>query len=414
MAADRSTLLDEAWDRIPSNRVSTPGIGSFTRIRVERIISVAVGLGSLALGLQALFAAYGSTDELEQWRTFITLLAFIPLAAMILACFIGRGVRLSGGIFAIAYVLVLTAWPLAITPVVPEPTAQPWIWFLVNIATLAAMLAFPLPLQIIWTVLVPLLYGTVRVIQGRFDPENLIATGLDVSFALILGGVMLALGWLLRSVAANVDQARARAVSSYAAAAASDAAEHERAEIAALMHDSVLAALIAAERTSTPRERTLATAMARDALTRLANTEQDPREGSDEPCDAATITHDLEAAIRELGASTIVRLKRSADATSAPGRVGRALTLAATQAVANSLQHAGGEGLTVSVTATATDIRITVRDSGAGFDLEGVPNDRLGIKASIVARVAAVGGCATVTSNASGTTVEIAWSEGDV
>ena len=145
------------------------------------------------------------------------------------------------------------------------------------------MLAFPLLLQIVWTAFVPLLFGVVRLIQGSFARDYWFSVSLDVSFALILGGMILTLGWVFRSVAANVDETRARAVESYAAAAAADAAEQERIAVAALMHDSVLAALIAAERADTPRERTLAVAMAREALTRLANTEQDAEEGSDEP-----------------------------------------------------------------------------------------------------------------------------------
>src|SRR5690606_1430138 len=96
----------------------------------------------------------------------------------------------------------------------------------------------------------------------------------DVSFTLILGVVLLALAWLFRSVASGVDQARSEAVASYAAAAAELAAEEERVAVAALMHDSVLAALITAERADSERERELAVVMAREALTRLANTEE--------------------------------------------------------------------------------------------------------------------------------------------
>ncbi|MDE0547337.1 sensor histidine kinase [Microbacterium sp. C7(2022)] len=410
MSADEQTLLERAWDHIPSTRESTQGIGSFTRTRVERIISLAAGLGSLALGTQAFVEAIGSTDALPAWQLPLMLVAFGTLAVMVLACFVGRGVRLGAGAFAVSYVLVLTVWPIATQGLIPTSTHQPWIWFLVNIATLAAVLAFPMPLQVVWTIIVPLWYGIVRVIQGEFARETIFATALDVSFALILGGVILTLGWLFRSMAANVDGTRARAVTSYGDAAAADAAEHERAEVAALMHDSVLAALIAAERARTDRERTLATAMARDALTRLANAENDPREGSDDPSDAATVAHDLEAAARDLGRPVEVEGGASSGLI-LPGRIGRALTLAATQAIANSLQHAGGEGLRVAVSTTPTRIEITVSDAGSGFDVHAVPDDRLGIKASIIARVAAVGGRASVDSGPHGTLVVLSWGE---
>lgn len=406
-----SAVLDDAWGHIPQSREATAGTGSFTRTRVERIITLVAGYGSLVLGAQAFIAALGPADELPGWHVPLMIVVFVPLAAMILACMIGRGVRVMAGAFAFIYVGALAIWPFATAGIVPSSTDEPWIWYLVNIATLAAVLAFPLPLQIVWTVLAPLLFGFVRLIQGGFAPEYWFAIGLDVSFALILGGVILALGWLFRAVAVNVDETRARAVSSYAQAAAAAAAEQERVAVAALMHDSVLAALIAAERAETPRERTLAAGMAREALTRLANTEQDATEGTDDPIDVKTLADQIESASRELGAELDVTRTVATDAPIIPGRVARALVLASTQAVANALKHAGGEGLTVDVDAADGEVRIEVSDAGTGFDLDDVPGDRLGIRASIIARLAATGGTADIESGADGTKVAMTWHE---
>ena len=420
MAAD-AAVLDSAWGMIPHSREATSGIGSFTRTRVERIIVLTGGFGSLVLGTQAFLSALGPGEERPGWHIPLMVAVFGPLAIMIVACFIGLGVRLTAGVFALAYVLALTTWPIATAGSSPVATDQPWIWYLVNIATLAAVLAFPFPLQIVWTMLAPLLFGFVRLIQGGFASDFWIAVGLDVSFALILGGVILTLGWVFRSVAANVDSTRARAVASYAQAAAADAREQERIAVAALMHDSVLAALISAERAETPRARTLAAAMAREALTRLANTDQDWSEGPDAPKSPDEVADDIEAGAREVGVELRVTRAEETGAVeseavesvtlSVPGRVGRALALAATQAVANAVQHAGGEGLTVSVTAAERQIDIEVGDSGEGFVLEDVPDDRLGIRASIFARVAAVGGLATIDSGHRGTSVRLTWRE---
>ncbi len=98
---------------------------------------------------------------------------------------------------------------------------------------------------------------------------------------------------------------------------------------------------------------------------------------------------------------------------SMPGRIARALVLAATQAISNAAQHAGGSGLAVVVDGSAdpAGVRITVRDTGAGFDLDRVPHDRLGIRASIFARVAAVGGTSSIDSDPDGTTVRLEWRE---
>lgn len=406
------SVLDNAWGQIPHSREATAGIGSFTRTRVERIISIVAGFGSLALGAQAFLTALGPAEEQPGWHFPLMIFVFGPLAVMILACFVGRGVRVCAGIFAFAYVLALIAWPFASSGSNPDPTGQPWIWYLCNIATLAAVLAFPLPLQVGWTILCPLLFGLVRLIQAEFAGVFYPPLGLDVSFALILGGVILTLGWMFRSVAANVDETRAKAVASYATAAAADAAEQERVAVAALMHDSVLAALIAAERADTPRAQTLASAMAREALTRLANTEQDAHEGPDEPRDPDTIADDIAAGAREVGVDVSIRRTVGSGSPAVPGRVARALTLAATQAIANALQHADGIGLAVTVTSGDGAIAIEVRDAGEGFELDAVPDDRLGIRASIFARVAAVGGTAHIDSGHHGTVVHLEWREG--
>ncbi|MCR2810291.1 MULTISPECIES: ATP-binding protein [unclassified Microbacterium] len=407
-------VLADAWGHIPQTRETTAGLGSFTRLRIERIISIVVGLGSLVLGTQAFLAALGpSFQEKPEWHLPLVLMTFVPLAGMIVACLIGRGVRIAAGIYAVIYPVALLLWPLATTGGAADHVAQPWIWYLVNVATVASVLAFALPLQIVWTVGLPILFGIVRLIQGDFAQLYWFSVALDVSFALILGAMLLTLGWVFRSVAANVDETRARAVQSYAQAAAADAAEQERVAVAALMHDSVLAALIAAERAHTPRQKTLAVAMAREALTRLANTEQDSEEGSDEPRDAASIADDIERAALELGVSVRAERLITEHAPAMPGRAARALVLAATQAVANAAQHAAGSGLAVSVEGDDDPSRvvITVRDTGAGFDLERVPHDRLGIRASIFARVAAVGGTSTIDSDANGTTVRLEWRE---
>ena len=417
VAAPESTrlTLDRAWGRIPHSRETTAGLGSFTRLRVERIILLAVGLGSVALGTQALLAALGSQQELSAWKLPLMVLAFLPLAGMLFGCATGRAAAPLATVFAAAYLLTLLAWPIAArsvgTGATVDATSPPWIWYLVTVATAASVLAFPLSLQVVWTAVIPLLYGLVRLVQGGFAVDFWIASGLDVSFALILGGIIVTLGWVFRGSAENVDETRARAVDSYARAAAAAAGEQERVEVAALMHDSVLAALIAVERARTPRERALAATMAREALTRLANTEQDPEEGSDEPRGLEELADEIERAALELGVEVAVERTIDSPAPAVPGRVGRALVLAATQAIANAHQHAGASGLSVSVHGAPDPVRIdiAVRDTGGGFDLERIAHDRLGIRASIFARVAAVGGTSAIDSDSEGTTVRVGW-----
>jgi signal transduction histidine kinase len=415
MADAGRSVLDEAWGRVPHTRETAEGFGSFTRTRIERVISLLVGPGSLVLGAQAFVAAFGPGDEQPGWHVPMVTVVFVPLLAMIVACSIGRFARLFSGVFAVVYVAALAVWPLATMGSHPVPTEEPWIFYLINVATVAAVVAFPLGLQVAWTIVTPLLFGFSRIMQGGFAQEFWLPVGLDVSFALILGSVLVTLGWTYRSVAANVDETRARAVTSYAEAAAAAATERERIAVAALMHDSVLGALLSAERASTPRERTLAVSMAREALMRLANAEKDPWEGSDEPVEATRLADDIEASARELGVDLLVQRSVDPATPRVPGRVARALVLAATQAVANAVQHADASGLAVEMRGNAEPggVMVRVRDSGGGFEMSRIPEDRLGIRGSILARVTAVGGRTDIDSGAHGTTVTLEWESGD-
>jgi signal transduction histidine kinase len=408
-------VLDAAWGRLPHTRESTDGFGSFTRTRIERAIRLMVGIACLVLGVQAFVAALGPGDERDGWHLPMVIIVLVPLVAMILACLLDRFARVFSGVFAVVYLLALATWPLASAGSSPVPTEEPWIFFLINVATAAAAVAFSLPLQLAWTIATPLLFGVVRIIQGGGDDAFLGPVALDVTFTWILGGVILTLAWMFRSVAGNVDQTRSRAVASYADAAAAAATERERIAVAALMHDSVLGALLAAERAETPRERTLAVSMAREALTRLANAEKDAWEGSDEPVDVERLADDIEVAARELGVRVTVRRELEPEAPRVPGRVARALVLAAMQAVANAVQHANAAGLAVELRGHAEPggVVLRVRDTGGGFDVESIPDDRLGIRGSILARVTAVGGRTEIESSTHGTTVTMEWQSGD-
>lgn len=179
--------------------------------------------------------------------------------------------------------------------------------------------------------------------------------------------------------------------------------------MSALMHDSVLAALIAAERAEGDRARDLAVGMAREALTRLANTEAAvAEEGSDEPVAASQIVVELRRALSELGADAIVEERGGMGAI--PGRVARALVLAARQALGNSVAHAGGRGLHIVAEGRGDDgIEVVISDHGPGFVLDEIGADRLGIRASIFARMAGVAGTAEIVSGDSGTVVTLGW-----
>ncbi|WP_052167010.1 hypothetical protein [Microbacterium profundi] len=162
MQAD--TALKDAWSRIPSLGAAETAFERFTGKRMERILATVVAIGSAMLGTQAMFAAIGTMSSGTS-PVHITLLVivYIPLIAMLVACVIGRGVRVASGSFAVAYLVALASWPLTVGAGDHRAVNQPWIFFLVNVGVAAAMLAFPVRIQMLWAVAVPLVYGCVRL-----------------------------------------------------------------------------------------------------------------------------------------------------------------------------------------------------------------------------------------------------------
>ncbi len=120
------------------------------------------GAGELLLGLLIALLHRQRWPLYVAQATLLVLLVdvaiFVPLAAMIVACLVGRLTRVFAGIFAVVFVVTLCAWPVATAAgPTPAPTEDPWIFYLVNVATVASVVAFPLVLQIVWTVATPIL-----------------------------------------------------------------------------------------------------------------------------------------------------------------------------------------------------------------------------------------------------------------
>lgn len=382
---------------------------SFTRHRIERILNVVAGVGSSLLFAQAVVNALGAPHHACGWHIVVVIAVLVPLALMVLGLFLAKATRRLAGVFACVYPIALVVWAATTAGDAEATAADPWIWYLMNVATVAAIVAFSLPLQIVWAVGIPLLYGGARYTQISDQP--LVPQVLTVMYGMILGTAFIVVAWMLRSVASRIDDTRGHAVRSYAAAAAADAAEAERIAVAALMHDSVLAALIATERARTQRERDLSVAMAREALTRLANVDRDSGEGSDAPVAADSVARDIGESVRELADGVTLDVRIAEKTPMLPGRVAGALVRATTQAVSNALEHAGGRSVRVELTTQASPTRVSIRvsDEGAGFNVADVADDRLGIRASIFARMAAVAGRAEINSDSTGTEVILTW-----
>ncbi|HRI98096.1 MAG TPA: ATP-binding protein, partial [Nocardioides sp.] len=76
----------------------------------------------------------------------------------------------------------------------------------------------------------------------------------------------------------------------------------------------------------------------------------------------------------------------------------RPIVQATREAVTNAAKHAGTGRVDVYAEVTSSAVDVFVRDRGAGFDLDAVPEDRYGVRRSILDRMERHGGTAEVRS----------------
>ncbi|WP_121434544.1 ATP-binding protein [Actinomadura pelletieri] len=175
----------------------------------------------------------------------------------------------------------------------------------------------------------------------------------------------------------------------------------ERAELAAHIHDSVLHTLTLIQRNAhdTREVQRLARSQERTLRTWLYQPRADPDQT-------------FAAAIREIAGEVEddhgvpIEVVCVGD-TALDERLGAALQ-AAREAMVNAAKYAEAPSVSVYAEVEREEIAIFVRDRGKGFDLDQVPDDRMGVRGSIIGRMERNGGTATVrTAPGEGTEVRL-------
>jgi signal transduction histidine kinase/phage shock protein PspC (stress-responsive transcriptional regulator) len=204
-----------------------------------------------------------------------------------------------------------------------------------------------------------------------------------VAFAIILAP------WWIRLVRGLADERAARIRS------------QERAEVAAHLHDSVLQTLaLVQKRADDPREvAALARRQERELRAWLNNTR---------PAGDATLASALEAAAAEVEADHQVPIEVVTVGDGPLDEPAAALVAAAREALVNASKFAGPEPISLYAEMAEERTEVFVRDRGPGFAVDDVPQDRRGVRDSIVGRMQRHGGRATIHSTPGhGTEVEL-------
>ena len=175
--------------------------------------------------------------------------------------------------------------------------------------------------------------------------------------------------------------------------------ETERAEIAAHLHDSVLQTLALIQRRAGNEH----------DVVRLARAQERELRGwlfQDPGRDAGQLAERIKATAAEVEDFLGNAVEVVSVGDTAMTEAHEALVQASREAMLNASRHGGG---TVSVYLEVSDGRaeVFVKDRGPGFELNDVPEDRLGVRESIIGRMKRHGGTASITSTPDGTEVRL-------
>ncbi|MFF1379823.1 PspC domain-containing protein [Streptomyces sp. NPDC058308] len=182
----------------------------------------------------------------------------------------------------------------------------------------------------------------------------------------------------------------------------------ERAEVAAHVHDSVLHTLTLIQRNaeSASEVRRLARAQERDLRAWLYKPEGTGKDEDEEP---DTLAEAVRRSAAEVEDKHGVPIEVVVVGDCPLDERLTAQMQAAREAMVNAAKY-GGEGGAVQVFAEVEGetVFVSVRDRGPGFDLDSVPDDRMGVRESIIGRMQRNGGTARLRAvPGGGTEVEL-------
>ncbi len=225
----------------------------------------------------------------------------------------------------------------------------------------------------------------ILVLTIRGSSVGVAVDALLAAVAVLVGVAIISAPWILRLWASmrREQEESARA--------------NERADIAAHLHDSVLQTLALIQRRSTDPAAVaqLARAQERELRAYLYAGKSDPQ---------ATLAAAVAAVAEEVEDLTGIPIDLVVTGDRPIETHGQALAQALREALLNATRH-GRPPVTAYVEIGGAGVDAFVRDRGAGFDVDRVPSDRLGVRQSILGRMERHGGEASIRRREDGTEV---------
>lgn len=394
--------------------------------RVRRVGARFLGLGFIGYPVVSAASILASAPLTDAWWPPLSILLSVGPGILVIAATFRPGTAwltpLALTTWA-GYILGLGLWFVAwngTTLTNPDDSAQ-WMVAFCGMPSMVLMLVRPR--LAVAGLLVSSTLAHISQQLGRFGEVTSDAP-VEILWSLVFTGVFLAVVLVATRTGRELDETREETYRTAANVAAASAREVEKERFDAIVHDRVIASLLAV-RPGRPDERLAAqAASALDELARVpgpgdANTVTDVEVVRRIRSAAADISERFDVEVvggqnaddQDPGDQDGVEVRR-AEPASYPVEVLDAVVEAMSESLRNVLRHAGDDAECAVIVQLASDaLSMAVVDDGVGFDPESVAVGRLGIAVSIRGRLARLpGGHARVHSRAGrGTTVQIRW-----
>lgn len=382
---------------------------SFAVARINRMLGRIYALALVAIATEAIVNAFSGIEHLHPQLLLVSVTVYgLSVLGVALSQILDRRTQLFLRLHAIVALALLISWPLQCDPSMLPLGYQPWIWWTLGMAMVAAGASFSFPVAVTHLIAIPSAWLFLAMSEFGAN-HNLLEASQEASQLFLFPTTLVAMVLALRWEAGKVDAANQIAIDSAVESARIDAVELERTRLDALVHDSVLTTLLVAAAAESPEQRQVAKKSAEAAIEKLRRAAIGVETQAE--MTVSSFFSALTTAIGDSYPGTIVSSERVSDQI-LPTSVVKAFTEATLQALDNSVKHAqAATTREVRLRGIAGGMKIVVSDDGPGFRLNQVPKDRLGLRNSIMGRVERAGGKVFLnTRPGSGTTLVFEWS----
>ena len=284
----------------------------------------------------------------------------------------------------------------------------PWVWWNVGLAALSMAARFGLRVSFLIYLVILLVPWTAVLMFARLGGTAFVEALQGSVYVALLATGLAGIATLMRNWADAVDEAHAGYLVSALETARVDAIEREEQRVSALLHDKVLHTFLFAAAASTPSERLASVSLASEAVGSIEAIQMGvvPK--------GTTTPSSLFLSIKQAALKLSPRIQvtmHSSGLDPIPMEAAQAITEAALQAIENSERHSKFTVLELKLNSPGAGVvSVQIIDNGRGFRLDRISRARLGIRGSILNRMALVGGIAKIKSApGAGTVVSLRW-----